>query len=316
MSTELPEKCSTSAQLRLWGVVVSYFAIAQILFLLAGLRIPLGEQLVNFAAITAPTCWLIAFRGRLPDSRFIEIFAGLVQYLLACAATVLLSFAAARLNAPLRDEDMLAFDRALGYDWRIATQWMADHRVFATFVGQAYLSIGWQPILIMTSLTLTGQSERRDRFVLATVLGLIATVGVFALFPVTTAWVHLGLPEAQERALRLGPVSHRVWVAKLMALREAADMVSVRTNFALIGFPSFHTLSGILNVWALWTVKRARLPMLALNGLLIAGTPFMGGHYIADLVAGAGVAGLCMALSARLWRPAPARAFAQIASAA
>jgi membrane-associated phospholipid phosphatase len=58
----------------------------------------------------------------------------------------------------------------------------------------------------------------------------------------------------------------------------------------IVAFPSFHCASAILNAWAVWPVRSLRLPFMALNLLMIAATPVIGGHYLADLIGGALVA--------------------------
>ena len=62
----------------------------------------------------------------------------------------------------------------------------------------------------------------------------------------------------------------------------------------LITFPSFHTTNAILFAWTLWPVRYLRLPILVLNGLMVASTPTAGSHYFIDIVGGMAVAFLAI----------------------
>jgi membrane-associated phospholipid phosphatase len=57
--------------------------------------------------------------------------------------------------------------------------------------------------------------------------------------------------------------------------------------YGLVAFPSYHCIAAILFMWASWTVHSLRPFMVAVNLLMLAATPIVGGHYFVDLVAGA-----------------------------
>jgi membrane-associated phospholipid phosphatase len=89
-------------------------------------------------------------------------------------------------------------------------------------------------------------------------------------------------------ALSPGTYTH---VHTLEALRSGAmSVVRLDDLEGLITFPSFHTANAILFAWALWSVHYLRLPVLALNVLMVASTPTAGSHYFIDILGGTAVA--------------------------
>ncbi len=55
----------------------------------------------------------------------------------------------------------------------------------------------------------------------------------------------------------------------------------------LVGFPRFHAISAVLNIWAGWPLRRWRIAILPVNLMMLAATPVFGGHYLVDVLAGA-----------------------------
>ena len=76
--------------------------------------------------------------------------------------------------------------------------------------------------------------------------------------------------------------------------------IGIGSLAGLITFPSFHSVSALLFVWASWPARRLRAPMVAINLTMLAATPIEGSHYLVDVIGGAMVA-LLSVLSLRLW---------------
>jgi membrane-associated phospholipid phosphatase len=58
----------------------------------------------------------------------------------------------------------------------------------------------------------------------------------------------------------------------------------------VIAFPSFHAVSAVLFAWAFAPVRVWGPVALVLNGLMLASTPVLGGHYLVDVVGGIALA--------------------------
>ena len=65
----------------------------------------------------------------------------------------------------------------------------------------------------------------------------------------------------------------------------------------LICFPSFHTTGGILFMWALWPLRWARWPGIAVNVIMLAAIPIIGSHYLIDMIAGVALALMAISLA-------------------
>jgi membrane-associated phospholipid phosphatase len=117
---------------------------------------------------------------------------------------------------------------------------------------------------------------------------LLITTAVFLLVPA------LGHQET-ARGLDL-PV--------LLALRAGGPLSFDLSQLqGLISFPSYHTVLAVLLTYA---HRRSSLlvPIALVNGVMLFSIPTVGQHYLIDIIAGAAVAGLAIAATAALHRPA------------
>jgi membrane-associated phospholipid phosphatase len=88
---------------------------------------------------------------------------------------------------------------------------------------------------------------------------------------------------------------------QIEALRAGTThSVSLATLTGLIAFPSFHTSAAILMIWAAWPLAWLRLPVLAVNGAMLAATPVEGAHYLIDMIGGGALALFAIAMTERL----------------
>lgn len=90
-----------------------------------------------------------------------------------------------------------------------------------------------------------------------------------------------------------------VWVADLTALRGNGPVqIDLRTMEGLSTFPSYHTCLGLILIWCSRGSWVSALAGWGSGLAVIAATPVFGGHYAADLIAGA----LVMAGVVPLWQ--------------
>jgi len=218
--------------------------------------------------------------------RFGMITGVLFQAATIASAALMLTYAAASLDGPLADPLMLRMDRAMGYDWATYVSWFARHPAFARLAALCYNSNILQPALFILLLVLSGHLERLNKFVLVNIVTLLAATAIFVALPVTTAWVHLGL--SPQEIARFHVISGRNdgWIRELLRIRSG-ELRVLPPGFGegLVGFPSFHAISALLNIWVIWPLRRWRSIVLPVNMIMIAATPVAGGHYLADIVA-------------------------------
>lgn len=78
-------------------------------------------------------------------------------------------------------------------------------------------------------------------------------------------------------------------------------------QLSLVGFPSFHVISALLSIWLIWPLRSWRWFILPINIIMIAATPVVGGHCLTDVIAGAAVAFVGVALVNRIYPALAAR---------
>jgi len=207
------------------------------------------------------------------------------QYTILGCATAMFAFSAATLNSPLFDESVLNFDRSIGFDWYKFARFIADHPTLRTILNFGYMSLFWQAPLLLAMLCFSKRYRETDRFIIANLIAMLVTVMIFAACPVTTAWVHTGVSQAELKALHLQSGTGG-WVRQLFDIRNGrTSLVSAHMDFGIIGFPSFHAISAFLNIGAFWALRRLRIIAVVLNGIMIVSTLIVGGHYLADITA-------------------------------
>lgn len=189
----------------------------------------------------------------------------------------------------LRDASFAEFDSVLGFDWVGWFSWLNARPLLATILRAAYVSLPFQILFLSIAQFVFSWELRVQRLFLATLLAGIITFAVAAVLPALGAYPHFeSLLDLAK--VRIFPVVTNAHVADLLNLRGSRPIIPIDDYQGIITFPSFHTVLGILFVWAAWPNFAMRWAAISVNGLLIIATPVFGAHYGADVIAGAGVA--------------------------
>jgi membrane-associated phospholipid phosphatase len=84
-------------------------------------------------------------------------------------------------------------------------------------------------------------------------------------------------------------------IRHLEAMRTGARFLIREDSLeGLITFPSFHTVCGLLFIWALYPLRQLRWWVVGLNAAMILSTPIEGAHYFIDLIGATVVAALAV----------------------
>ncbi len=201
------------------------------------------------------------------------------------------------------DPILQQIDAALHFDWLAWYRVVAAHRSLQLLGTAAYQSIFVTPALIVGYCA--WHDKRADArgfiasFWLAAVLSLAMFRFVPAIGPLATLW-HGPIPYMPESAL---------WEADLFPLLRAGTyhQIDLGALRGLVSAPSFHTASAVLYIAAAWPIARLRWTVLVLNAAMLLATPVEGTHYLADMLAGAGVAIIAIVLVGILRRTLAAR---------
>ena len=183
-------------------------------------------------------------------------------------------------------------DAALHFDWIVWYETVAAHRSLQLLGTAAYQSIFVTPALILGYCAWHDKRAHARGFIVsfwvAAVLSLAAFRFIPAIGPLATQWQG-PMPYMPESAL---------WEADLFPLLRSGllHQIDLGALRGLVSAPSFHTASAVLYIAAAWPIARLRWTVFALNAAMLLSTPVEGTHYLADMLAGAGIAVVALVL--------------------
>jgi hypothetical protein len=290
-----------------WGLLATW--AAALCIALAATNFSLKpEGLSAREVLTAPTLtiaglWLMG-RGWGQGPAFTLLALAQIGFLVMFAA--LLSYIAAGAALPLQDASFVELDRLLGLFWPAHFHFAVAHPELLRYAIFFYGMIVVPSFGVPLVLGLTGRYVRLQQFVMAATLTLCVVIPTSALVPALGTYFEFGLPADSEVFRANGYVDQ---LRDLPILRDGTlRSLDLSRIGGIVTFPSFHAATGILAIWAFWSIWWLRPPALILNAGMIAAAPLVGGHYFVDVLAGIVVAALAIQasklLSARIWRRA------------
>ena len=275
-----------------WLVIAGIVVADAVGLPLAGLRLGASGVAMLAAMVAALLGLALVYRRFRPRPRLGDFAHRAAQLLTLLAAAAVLSYCAARTALPLQDGIFAAADRALGFDWRAWFGFVAAHPGLRGVLHLAYASVTLQLVVIPAYLALSGQPRRGGEFIAMLLLSVLPTIAVSALLPGAGAFVYDHV------------AAHPPFVAEFAALRQGeVAVIDLPRMQGVITFPSFHTTLALLFVRALRGNPVFFALGALLNAVVLLSVPSEGGHYLVDLLAGAAVAGLAIAATARSQRP-------------
>jgi membrane-associated phospholipid phosphatase len=174
--------------------------------------------------------------------------------------------------------------------------WTGSHPFVSGLLRGAYFSALPQMIMVTMVLAIVGTTERLSEVLWLYIVTAFSTVVLAGLFPAIGPYVYYAPP---ERLREIVGIDAGLW--HLLHFRGLRDGTFRIIHFAsvegLVTFPSFHAALALVCVRAAWIIPVLRWPIAALNVLVIASTPSIGGHYLIDIVAGVVIAALGIAFS-------------------
>ena len=289
--------------------------------------IPLGILAIALAICLALTDFSLGIGGAAVSSAFVASYAGVAYYnakaphrqdpqiVFALGATaqivlitmlaVPLSYVAASLNFPMQDQNLYAIDRALGIDGFGYLAFVDQYPVLASWLRSGYGMIRWPIFAIPIILAAAHRFSRMQEFILAFALALSITVLISAFVPALGIF---SLGQAPATYGYIPAVAYMESLRDLPLVRDGSlrhlELLGLK---GLVTFPSFHTASAVLYLWALWPVRWIRPIAIVANILMIASCPVDGAHYFIDIAAGAAVAVLAIVAARQISRQVAAR---------
>lgn len=271
-----------------WGFAAAIGALDGIGLAWAGIVVEPTGFLAAFGAIllllgAALLCSLI----REPKLRAMALASA---YLLAVTtALAVLHILAALPALPLADDALASIERALGFDGPAYLAFLAEHPDLTRLLALAYHSSGPQIGLVVIVLSACGRTTRLWTFARLFTLTLSACILVSAFVPAAGTYAAAAVEARPTGEMEtVGALWH---LEALRALREGHfHSLALSEIRGLVTFPSFHASLAVLTGWALMPLPVIGPLALLLNAAIIVAAIGAGGHYLPDVMAGAGLA--------------------------
>ncbi|WP_374405280.1 phosphatase PAP2 family protein [Pelagerythrobacter sp.] len=235
--------------------------------------------------------------------RLRTLFIGAAVMLAAWPSLRLFNHLTMTIDAPLADSWLAAADLALGFDWKAYVAF-ADQKVW--LVNGMRLTYGsltdYTALLFLILVCREGARRRCAELIRLFLATAIFCMAAGAFFPAVAAMTYYQVPDGTFQLF--SPRTGAYHLDLLLSLRtDPRHVLDLDHLPGLVTFPSFHTAMGVVGIycargsWPLFTV------MLAINLVMIASTPIFGSHYAVDVVAGALVSMVAIAVDRRMFRP-------------
>ncbi|MBI3703103.1 MAG: phosphatase PAP2 family protein [Rhizobiales bacterium] len=292
-----------------WATIAAVAAAVLAALLLSDFRLAWASFLAPAATATLFAAGQWFYRTRRPDPRLAAALGSTAQIVAFAAVGAPLSYLAASLNFPLTDHWFEAADRALGFDWFGLFDWLSGHATAGLLLRMVYISLMPQTLVVILALSLAGHLATLRIFVLAFVLAALLTIAMSAIWPAQGVWLQHGLTASDGLHL---PVSATSWPVFLGLRDSTFRLLMAGGAEGIITFPSLHAALALILAAAFWPLPVLRWIGAGLNAIMMLSIPVDGSHYFTDILAGIGIAVVCLlaarAMVQRANQPHPALA--------
>lgn len=221
----------------------------------------------------------IIYARLLKNRRLPETFYYLVLWKALGAVSLSLTYMCAISNFPLYDEQLLSIDRILGFDWLRYYSFLTKNATISGILRIGYYSLTSQIIFSIVFFSFSRRYDRNSELFCTSLISLVITSVISGFFPAAGTFYHYGID-----------LSRAIHLHDYFALRSGSiSNFEIFRMKGIITFPSFHTTSAILLIYA-YRGTNMFLLVLLLNVLMLLSTPIFGGHYLVDMLGGIAVA--------------------------
>ena len=290
----------------LWAVNLLLWAVCTVWIALDG-RISLSAEGWGPLLLMSVVCGsvsLYAWRKRRehasPHGTFawpLAVAAGSLFMLTAFLAIRLLNHLTMSMPFPLADDMLARMDEMLGVDWYGYATWLGSYPALQAVIRLPYSATTACAYVVFLALALVGMLERAVEFGSLLFASALFTVIVAGFLPAEAAMVRHMDPVLASMFTGDAGVYH---MAALEALRGSNPIdLTVLSLPGLATFPSFHTIAGLLIVYACRDRWHTLTAASLWTGIMLLATPVYGGHYFVDILAGGLVAAVIMVANSR-----------------
>ncbi len=292
-----------------WSVVAIFLVVDVIWLQFGKLTFAPGTfvlilRTVAIASVAYLATIAVANRLRSDQSvlgRSISVIADGTKLLLQAAAFIIasgitgvtFSYLSASLGLPLRDAELAAIDKAIGFDWPAFLAFANQSHILSWALSAAYHSAAPQLVLLILFLGFTRQREPLAKFLAVLAMSDLMTGVVVTLVPAEGAYAYY---QPARDLFSQYTANAGVWHREVFtSLRnDAAPILDFTRVQGLVTFPSFHTTLAIITAWAVRDVRYIAIPAMLLNAAVILSTLPEGGHHLIDLFGGGIIAAVAI----------------------
>lgn len=217
----------------------------------------------------------------LRDAGLILIWTRLFTIVLA-----LLILAAGRSLNPLQDHTLAAIDERLGLTVPAVVNWVGRYAWLKLLLDRSYDSLSALTMIAMILPLVLGKVRVAKELLVAGVLSLIFTAGIFSILPAVGPWTTYSLQPNHDQT---------ACVLAIAALRHMGALVLDTKFNAVVCFPSFHVVLAVISAVSAGRCRRTLVvPMSIWAALIIASTVATGWHYVIDVWGGLALSVVCV----------------------
>ncbi|OKO79672.1 phosphatase PAP2 family protein [Bradyrhizobium sp. NAS96.2] len=226
-----------------------------------------------------------------------------ISALLTAGSTLSYLIAASKL--PLRDDVLAGVDHLLGFDWPTFLAATNSHSFVATLLTTAYQSTGLLSQVVLGWLILQRRGDRLAEFIAVLSLSAVALcIGMWLILAAGAFAYFHAAPHSYQHFAALGDM----WGRTFAMLRDGSlSVVDMARVDGIVSFPSFHTMLGVMTIYAARDTRWLVVPVFIVNATMIVATMPVGGHHLADVLAGGGLTIAAILIARRSARPSVSR---------
>lgn len=258
-----------------WSVLLAMVCLDVVWMLANGWSLR-PESMTGTVLLATVAAAPLAFKRYRDDELLFSLCESVTFSLIVARAAAVLSYLAISANFPLIDKTLAEFDQILAFNWGDYYRWSIAHPAFDRTLVVAYESLTTQSWLVVLFLCFTKRKARVQEFLELTASLLAISVLLSIFVPAA------GAPKFYASTVQ---VDASAWNHFEMLRSGAMTRIDLESMQGLVSMPSVHTVMALLLCWAVRKTPLAFL-IVPLNILLLLSTPVVGGHYIADVLAG------------------------------
>ena len=273
--------------LRAWAAILILAAIDWLLAGHVGFKIDGIPHAAFWITVIAAVGFFFEQSGRSPK---MSDWAHYVALWLSLAITIdIYSYAVTTSRMQLWDLRFARMDAALGFNWLGCLSLIMRHPILRNLLEHDYNSVFVQVFVSIAYFAIIRRTDRNRELLWTGMMSALITASLSGLLPAVGPYVN----DVKSLPLKDMPA----WLAVFVTLRDGTlSKFALLDMTGIVTFPSFHTALAILLIYVHRSPLRSFMPVIILNVVMLVAIPFAGHHYLVDMIAGAGVAAISIAI--------------------